>query len=70
MVESHSSNVRVITTIFLGVRIFRKFTVYFTSYHTNIYAFTLDQSNRSMYARDDKDDVLSTLPRVDENETM
>ena len=27
MVEPHSSNFRVITTIFLGVRIFRKFTV-------------------------------------------
>ena len=27
MVEPHSSNVRVITTSFLGVRIFRKFTV-------------------------------------------
>ena len=26
MVEPHSSNVRVITTNFLGVRIFRKFT--------------------------------------------
>ena len=28
MVEPHSSNFRVITTIFLGVRIFRKFTVH------------------------------------------
>ena len=28
MVEPHSSNFRVITTNFLGVRIFRKFTVY------------------------------------------
>ena len=27
MVEPHSSNFRVIITIFLGVRIFRKFTV-------------------------------------------
>ena len=27
MVELHSSNFRVITTIFLGVQIFRKFTV-------------------------------------------
>ena len=27
MVEPHSSNLRVITTNFLGVRIFRKFTV-------------------------------------------
>ena len=27
MVEPHSSNFRVITTKFLGVRIFRKFTV-------------------------------------------
>ena len=27
MVEPHSSNFRVITTIFLGVLIFRKFTV-------------------------------------------
>ena len=27
MVEPHSSNFRVITTNFLGVRIFRKFTV-------------------------------------------
>ena len=29
MVETHSSNFRVITTNFLGVRIFRKFTVLF-----------------------------------------
>ena len=28
MVEPHSSNFRVIKTNFLGVRIFRKFTVY------------------------------------------
>ena len=28
MVEPHSSNFRVITTNFLGVRIFRRFTVY------------------------------------------
>ena len=28
MLEPHSSNFRVITTNFLGVRIFRKFTVY------------------------------------------
>ena len=28
MVEPHSSNFRVITTNFLGVRIFRKFTVH------------------------------------------
>ena len=28
MVEPHSSNFRVITTNFLGVRIFRKFTVF------------------------------------------
>ena len=27
MVEPHSSNFRVISTIFLGVQIFRKFTV-------------------------------------------
>ena len=36
MVEPHSSNFRVITTNFLGVRIFRKFTVlmhYPGSYH-------------------------------------
>ena len=30
MVDPHSSNFRVITTIFLGVRIFRKFTVIFS----------------------------------------
>ena len=29
MVEPHSSNSRVITTNFLGVRIFRKFTVFY-----------------------------------------
>ena len=28
MIEPHSSNFRVITTNFLGVRIFRKFTVH------------------------------------------
>ena len=28
MVEPHSSNFRVITTIVLGVRIFRKFTIF------------------------------------------
>ena len=31
MVEPHSSNFRVITTKFLGVRIFRKFTVFFAN---------------------------------------
>ena len=30
MVEPHGSNFRVITTNFLGVRIIRKFTVYFS----------------------------------------
>ena len=34
MVEPHSSNFRVITTIFLGVRIFRKFTVKLSLYKT------------------------------------
>ena len=29
MVEPHSSNFRVITTNFLGVRLFRKFKVYY-----------------------------------------
>ena len=38
MVEPHSSNFRVITTIFLGVRIFRKFTVchVWNKVHTNV----------------------------------
>ena len=31
MIEPHSSNFRVITTKFLGVRIFRKFTVVFST---------------------------------------
>ena len=29
MIQPHSSNLRVITTNFLGVRIFRKFTVWY-----------------------------------------
>ena len=37
MIEPHSSNFRVLTTNFLGVRIFRKFTVYYSSWYTDIF---------------------------------
>ena len=40
MVEPHSSNFRVITTNFLGVRIFQKFTVLVCKYKQN-YIFVL-----------------------------
>ena len=39
MVGPHSSNFRVITTNFLGVRLFRKFTVY-TFFHDFIHVYS------------------------------
>ena len=52
LVEPHSSNFRVITTIFLGVRIFRKFTVRISSY-------ILD-TDIGRYAKLDRADHLCT----------
>ena len=46
MVEPHSSNFRVITTNFLGVRIFRKFTVLGIELTIMILGFWTDQSTR------------------------
>ena len=46
MVEPHSSNFRVITTNILGVRIFRKFTVYIIrSMVTTVYV-TVSKHNK------------------------
>ena len=48
MIEPHSSNFRVITTNFLGVQIFRKFTVIYSSgpkfSDRQVYANSVDQT--------------------------
>ena len=45
MVEPHISNFRVITTNFLGVRIFRKFTI-FRTVRNHVYVIYYDGTNR------------------------
>ena len=52
MVEPHSSNFRVITSKFLGVRIFRKFTV----------SFQTDRSGHIVYSPDQTEQDLQSLP--------
>ena len=42
MVEPHSSNFRVITTNFLGVQIFRNFTVYLVFSRPEVTQFDFD----------------------------
>ena len=62
MVEPHSSNFRVITTNFLGVRIFRKFTVLLTFVLTfNQVQFTINGINDNKYLVFDLGFLFKTL---------